>query len=104
MKPLKICLLVMLIRSSELFILGESCSCIGHADVSLADVAQICAGKDVHLIHIQEQVGAGWKSQQHSLELFRSLKISQIFTKERSILALFVTLNQHLCVVLCALV
>lgn len=59
MKPLKMCLLVMLIRSSELFILSESLSCTGHADVSLADVAKICAGKDVHLIHIQEQVGAG---------------------------------------------
>lgn len=59
MKPLKVCLLVMLIRSSELFILGESFSCTGHADVSLADVAKICAGKDVHLSHIQEQVSAG---------------------------------------------
>lgn len=38
---------------------GESSSCTGHADVSLADVAKICAGKDVHLSPIQEQVGAG---------------------------------------------
>lgn len=40
-------------------ILSKSFSCAGHADVSLANVAKIYAGKDTHLIYIQEQVGAG---------------------------------------------
>lgn len=56
-KPLEMYPLLMLIRSSELFILSKSSSCAGSADVLLANIAKICAGKDVHLIHIQEQVG-----------------------------------------------
>lgn len=38
-------------------ILSKSFCCAGHADVSLANVAKICTGKDACLIHIQEQVG-----------------------------------------------
>lgn len=58
-KQLETSPLLMLIRSSELFILSKSFSCAGSADVSLANVAKICAAKGVHLIPIQEQVGAG---------------------------------------------
>lgn len=61
-------------------ILSKSFSCAGHADVSLANVAKICTGKDVCLIHIQEQVGTRQKSQ-HSQKLLRSIRTTQRYLK-----------------------